>query len=199
VRLAVASVPDFNRFPASAPIAPESVTAMEQFQKRLARLNSGAAARNVLWVGTEEFYEIPIRPKLVRKTGALGVVKNALYPVSMLGAVAVGFICHGIVLVARYQFVGLPDPTANPDIEMVSQIVMSYSLATVLGYFVGLRGRELMPLKSLGAALGLLLFHNLVHLYPQVFDVLCSKSWVNYVVTHTKAHSLVWRGISFVF
>ena len=69
----------------------------------------------------------------------------------------------------------------------------------VFGYYMGLRGRELTPLKSLGAALGVLFFHNLVHMYPHVFVILCSKAWVNYVMQHTKAHSMVWRGINFVF
>ena len=193
----MASVPDFKNFPRQAPNADTSP--LDLFQKRLKRLTEGEAPRNVLWVGTDEYFEVPRKKNTRKPRGLKALVVNALYPLSVLAAVGLGVVSHGLVLIARYQIQGLPNPKANPDIEMVAQLVMAFSLAMVLGYLIGLRAKNLTKLKSLGAALGLLFFHNVVHLYPQLFDVLCSKSWVNYVITHTHAHSMVWRGISFVF
>jgi hypothetical protein len=46
---------------------------------------------------------------------------------------------------------------------------------------------------------GVLFGHNAVHLYPKLYAALTSEMWVNQVVTHTKLHSMLWRGISFVF
>lgn len=193
----MASVPDFKSFPRQAPGT--EATPLELFQKRLKRLTDGEAPRNVLWVGTDEYFEIPAKARPRKPRGLVALVANALYPVSVMAAVGLGFVSHGIVLMARYHLNGLPDAAANPDIEMVAQLVMAFALAMVLGHFVGLRTKNFTSLKSLGAALGLLFFHNVVHLYPQVFDSLCSKAWVNYMVTQTEAHSMVWRGISFVF
>ena len=193
----MASVPDFKSFPRQAPNADASP--LELFQKRLKRLADGEAPRNVLWVGTDEYFEMPARSKPRKLRGMAALIANALYPVSMLAAVGLGFASHGIVLMARYHVQGLPDPKANPDIEMAAQLFMAFALSTVLGHLLGFRARNFTLLKSVGAALGLLFFHNLVHLYPQVFDVLFSKSWVNYVTVHTHAHSMVWRGISFIF
>lgn len=193
----MASVPDFNNLPKAKPA--EAGSPLEAFQRRLRRYQSGEVPRQVIFVGTDESYAIPPRKRVVKRSGLGGLVRNALYPISMASAVALGFMAHGVVQVARYHLQGMPDPQANPDIEMVAQVVMGFALAMVLGYFTGLRSRELTPLKSMGAALGVLLFHNLVHAFPHAFDLICSKMWVNYVVTHTKAHSLVWRGISFVW
>ena len=92
-----------------------------------------------------------------------------------------------------------PASSVRPATNGVARLKSENELAMVLGHFVGLRARNFTSMKSVGAALGLLFFHNTVHLYPLVFDSLCSKAWVNYVVTHTEAHSMVWRGISFVF
>lgn len=195
----MASVPDFNHLPAAPRPRVEAGSPMDAFQKRLARFNSGQIARNVLWVGTDESIAIPVRNRVVKTSGMRAALRNAVYPLTLLASVALGFVSYGLAQVARYHLQGLPDPQANPDIEMVSQLVIAFSLAMVLGYFLGLRARELTSLKSLGAFLGVVLFHNVVHLFPHVFDVLCSKMWVNYVVTHTKAYSLIWRGISFVF
>ena len=193
----MASVPDFKNFPRQAPNADTSP--LDLFQKRLKRLTEGEVPRNVLWVGTDEYFEVPAKTKKLKPRGLKALAENAQYPFSVLAAVALGVASHGLVLMARYQIQGLPDPKANPDIEMVAQIVMAFALSMMLGHFVGLRAKNFTTLKSLGAALGLLFFHNLVHLYPHVFGVLCSTSWVNYVTTHTHAHSMVWRGISFVF
>ena len=193
----MASVPDFKNFPRQAPNADASP--LELFQRRLKRLTDGEAPRNVLWVGTDEYFEIPAKAKKRSPRGLAALVANAVYPVSVLAAVGLGVVAHGLVLMMRYQIQGLPDPKANPDIEMGAQLAMAFALSMVLGHFVGLRTKNFTSLKSLGAALGLLFFHNLVHLYPQAFDVLFSKSWVNYMVQHTHAHSMVWRGISFVF
>ena len=193
----MASVPDFKNFPRQAPNADASP--LDLFQRRLKRLTEGEVPRNVLWVCTDEYFEVPVKAKTLKPRGMKALVANALHPFSVLAAVALGVASHGLVLMARYQIQGLPDPKANPDIEMLAQLVMAFALAQVLGHFVGLRDRNLTTMKSLGAAIGLLFFHNLVHMYPQMFDILCSKSWVNYVTTHTHAHSMVWRGISFVF
>jgi hypothetical protein len=193
----MASVPDFKNFPRQAPNADASP--LELFQKRLKRLTDGEAPRNVLWVGTDEYFEIPAKSKPRKPRGLAALIANAIYPISVMAAVSLGIIAHGLVLMLRYQIQGLPNANANPDIEMVAQLAMAFALSMVLGHFTGLRAQNFTSLKALGAGLGLLFFHNLVHMYPQVFDILFSKSWVNYVTQHTHAHSMVWRGISFVF
>jgi hypothetical protein len=200
-RPVVASVSGFEQQSLTGSVF-DAESSQEIFQRRLQRVTSGRAPKHVIWVGSNEAYAMPERArpgrKAGRRAGGGSVLRNAIYPLARVWALVLGFLSYGLEQVARYQVSGLPDPTANPDMDMVVQVIGAFAIAMVLGHFLGLRGRNFSSLKSLGAALGLLAFHNLVHVYPQVFDRLTSPMWVTYVVTHTKAHSLVWRGISFV-
>ena len=169
------------------------------FAQRVARINAAASsAKQLLFVGVDEVYSVPIKPRQVAASPIRALLGNLMYPVSLVMAVAVGVVSHGIGMVIRYQVQGLPDLNGNPDIEMVEQIVLGFSIAMVLGYVLGLRSNSLTSLKSAGAALGVLFFHNAVHMFPQVFAMLTSELWVNQMITHTHPHSILWRGISFM-
>lgn len=170
------------------------------FAARAARVEKNiAGARQLLWVGLDEVYSLPRRERKPRVTGLRAVVQNALYPFSMVAAVVLGFVSHGIGQVARYHVQGLPDLNANLDIESLVQMILGIMIAMALGYVFRLQSKSFMTLKSTGVILGVLLFHNAVHLFPEAFSAVTSPMWVNQIVSHTQAHSLLWRGISFVF
>ena len=169
------------------------------FAARVARIESGAAAsKQLLFVGVDEVYKVPLRVRKGKKSGIAALIETAMYPVSMVLAVAIGAVSHGIGQIVRFQVQGMPDLKANPDIEMTVQLVLGICIAMVLGYLVGLRSNTLTTLKSAGSALGVLFFHNAVHMYPHVFAVMTSTLWVNQIVSHTQPHSMLWRGISFM-
>ena len=171
-----------------------------EFAARIARIESGAAThRQLLFVGMDEVYHLPLRVRKIRESPAKALVRNAIYPVSLALALVLGAVSHGLGQVARYHIPGLPNLDANPDIEMVVQVVLGVAIAMVLGSLLGLRSNQLTTLKSIGVVLGVLLFHNAVHAYPEFFATLTSKIWVNQIVTHTYAHSILWRGISIPF
>ena len=169
------------------------------FALRLKRIEASAVARTQrLFVGEDESYIVPRRNRVVKQTGLAALLGNAMYPVSLVLAVVLGVLAHAAGMIIRFYLQGLTNWKANPDLEMVKQVVLGYALAMVFGYLLGLRSSTLTPLKSLGAGLGVLFFHNAVHLYPQVFARLTSELWVSQMMAHTHAHSLLWRGISFV-
>ena len=169
-----------------------------EFAARIARIESGAATyRQLLFVGMDEVYQVPLRVRKIRESSAIAVFRTLIHPVSMAMALALGAVSHGLGQVARYHIQGMPDLNANPDVEMLVQIVIGFSIAMVLGSLVGLRSGSLTPLTSTGAALGVPFFHNAVHLFPELFAIPTSKIWVNQIVSHTEAPSILWRGISF--
>ena len=171
-----------------------------EFAARIARIESGvAASKQLLFVGIDEVYHVPLRVRKVKQSGLKALLRNVMYPVSLVLAVTLGAVAHGLGQIARYQIQGLPDLNANPDIEMVVQVVLGFAIALVLGYLTGLRSKQLATLKSVGVVIGLLFFHNAVHAYPDFFGILASKIWVNQIVAHTQAHSILWRGISIPF
>lgn len=169
------------------------------FAERVKRIEKmRASAQQILWVGVDEVYALPCRtrqPKLSRGRVLLG---NLMYPLSMVLAVALGAVSHGIGQVLRFHIQGMPDPAANPDIEMLVQIILGVVISIVLGFFLKLNSHTFTTLKSVGVVLGLLFFHNAVHLWPKAFASVTSVLWVNDIVTHTKSASLMWRGITFL-
>lgn len=170
------------------------------FAARVGRVERNIAeARQLLWVGVDEVYAMPRRERKPRVSGFRAVVQNALYPVSIVAAVVLGAVSHGIGQVLRYHVQGLPDPKANPDIETLVQVILGIVISICLGYVCRLQSKSFMTLKSTGVVLGVLFFHNAVHLAPQAFAAVTSPMWANQVVSHTQAHSMLWRGISFVF
>lgn len=171
-----------------------------EFAARIARIESGAATyRQLLFVGMDEVYQVPLRVRKIRESSAKALVRNAFYPVSLVLALVLGAVSQGLGQIARYHIQGLPDLNANPDIEMAVQVVLGFAIAMVLGYLMGLRSNQLATLKIIGVVLGILLFHNAVHAYPEFFAILTSKIWVNQIVSHTYANSVQWRGISIPF
>ena len=170
------------------------------FLARAARVeNNIAGTRQLLWVGVDEVYAVPRRARKARVSGFRALVQNAAYPVSILAAVVLGAVSHGIGQIARYHVQGLANQAANPDIETLAQVILGIVIAMVLGYVFGLHSKSFTTLKSTGVVIGMLFLHNAVHLYPKGFAVLTSPMWVNQVVSQTEAHSMLWRGISFVF
>lgn len=171
-----------------------------EFNKRIARISSGAvASKQLLFVGMDEVYLLPKREHMAKREGFGDLLGKAMYPVLLLMAVALGGVSHASGQVMRYHLLGMPEQGGNPDIEMAAQLVIGFCIAMVLGYGIGLRARAFMALQLLGAALGVLFFHNAVHLWPGVFAALCSQSWVDRIVTLTAPHSMLWRGIGVVF
>ena len=171
-----------------------------EFAARIARIESGvAASKQLLFVGIDEVYHVRLRVRKVKQSGVMVLFRNVMYPVSLVVAVALGAVSHGLGQIARYHFQGMPDLNANPDIETVVQAVLGFAIAMVLGYLTGLRSNQLTTLKSIGVVLGVLFFHNAVHAYPELFAIPTSKIWVNQIVANTLAHSILWRGISVPF
>ena len=169
------------------------------FSLRLKRIEASVTARTQrVFVGEDESYVVPRHVWKVKKSGLSGLICNAFYPLSMVLALILGMAAHALGMILRFYVQGLPDWKANPDLEMLKQLVLGYALAMVFGYLLGLRSSVLTPLKSVGAALGVLFFHNAVHLYPKIFARLTSELWVSQMMAHTQAHSMLWRGISFI-
>jgi hypothetical protein len=169
------------------------------FAARIARIEKGvSSATQLLYVGVDEVYAMPRRDRRPKPSQGKVLITNVLYPVSLVAAVILGAVSHGIGQVARFYVSGVPDLKANPDVEMLVQIILGVAISMVLGFALGLNSRAFTTLKSIGVICGMLFFHNAVHIWPRHFAALTSELWVNQMVTHTKEFSLMWRGITFL-
>ena len=171
-----------------------------EFAERIARINSGAAAsKQLLFVGVDEVYKMPLRVRVIKERGVVVLFRNAMYPISLFMAVGLGAVSQGLGQIARYHMTGAAAMIYNPDVEMLVQAIVGFAIAMVIGAFIGLRSNTFTPLKLAGSVLGVMFLHNAVHMFPAFFAMLASKLWVSQIVSHTTAHSVLWRGICFPF
>ena len=170
------------------------------FARRVARINSGAASsKRTLFVGMDESYVIPLKQGRGKKVADGSSLRNAMAPLSLILAFGIGVLAHGLALVARFHAIGLPKIKASPDVEMLTQFVLGFLLALMCAKALRLRGPSQQLARSLGVVAAVLLAHNLAHAYPEEVGRVLSPLWVADVVTATKPHSLLFRGLSFPF
>jgi hypothetical protein len=169
-----------------------------EFQARLARIQAGKGfTKTTVYVGMDTAFTY--LPQGRRKAGMAQVAGNMGLALGFPMAMAVGFLSFGLERYFAFVLGGQPDPRASIDIEMLKMAATAFGIAVVASHLMGLRDRGLLVAKAIGVAGGMLFFHNLVHIWPQVFERMFSSLWVAKVLAETQPHSLLWRGVCFPF
>ena len=170
-----------------------------EFAARVARIEQKTGTRRTtLYVGPDDHFVVD-RPDRTRRTRLGTLMRNAGYPLSMVLSFLLGFLAFGIGRWVRYHLTGVADVPPDPDMEMMIELGLGLGVAVLLSQLDRLVEFEHLVAKALGVAIGLLGFHNLVHLFPDPFAMLFSNMWVTRMISTTEAQSLLWRGISFTF
>jgi len=164
-----------------------------EFNDRLARLRSGAASRNVIWVGSDEAYALPGKGHVSPRTRRQRLLASIGLQIQRVVMLMLGFVSYAAWIIIRYRMSGLASPIADPDIAMGIHFAAAFFIATLVGRFFGVRFSALAFWKALGAAAGVTMFHDVVHLYPDLFTEVLPR-WTQDVLAHTKPLSLYWRG-----
>jgi len=172
---------------------PEQIS---EFHDRLSRVNK--AARNVIWVGSDEAYAMPSKPRASARTRRQKLAAGIALQIRRVIAVFLGFAAYGAWVIVRYRMTGLANPVADPDIAMGIQFAAAFLIATLVGRFFGIRLRALAFWKAFGAAAGVTLFHDLVFLYPDLFAQVVPH-WTHDILAHSKPGTLYWRGDYYQF
>jgi hypothetical protein len=171
-----------------------------EFAARIARIEAGGGGRTAtIFVGPDESFQFARGPKSRRRTSLATTLGNIFYPFSLVLCFGLGVLALGLGRYFRFHLTGIDYAADNPDIEILIDIATGLIIGMAFGLVDRMRLSDQVISRSLGVAIGSIGFHNLVHFYPQVFETLFSKMWVTRVLTTTEAHSLVWRGISFIF
>jgi hypothetical protein len=169
-----------------------------EFAARIARIEAGCGSKTTVYVGMDETFQLMPSGR-ARKGGEFEVFRNALYPLSMVVCFGLGVLANAAATWLRFFLNGLPDPGADPDVDMAIQLVSAFCIAMVVAHFLRLRSGELTLSKSLGVVVCMLSFHNAVHLWPEAFKIAFSPMWVGQMLAQTEPDSLLWRGICFTF
>lgn len=167
---------------------------MNDFQERLARIEAGASnTRHTLFVGMDESYVIPAKPKPVKSAN---LFENLGYGFGRFFAVFLGAALVVAVVVLRMRL-GLAAPMPG---DPINDQILTGILGLVTAVFIARRlysSRDgLIGLVSSGALVASVGWHNLVHLWPHWFETICSPMWVAAILSSTDPYSVVVRGVS---
>jgi hypothetical protein len=168
-----------------------------EFAARIARIESGSGStKSTVFVGTDERYTSLPRQYAAAVRRARANSEEEKAPPSFIFCFTLGVVAYGLGQFARFKMAGLPDPATDADTAMLTNGAFGLAVLMALSLLMGKRMRSLSIAKVMGLAAGLVLFHNVVHLAPTVFERAFSPEWVAQVTASTEPQSLYWRGES---
>lgn len=177
-----------------------SATAQKnEFLSRLSRIESGTgSSKSTLYVGVDGTVMATSKDNAKLKKQAAAVKAKPLGLFGLLISVCFGAMAVGIALYLRFLITGEVGPLNNPDMTMAINGGTALTIALFGGYMLRMPMLKYIPVSAVGVLLGVIGFHNLVHVYPSQFADLFSVVWVEQVVSNTAANSIIWRGETFV-
>lgn len=161
-----------------------------QFAARIARIKD---PRNVSYTDPETGMIIPKR-MVKQKKGAL---QGGLYPVSILLAALLGMVGVLVSRYVRFHFLGMTDTDGNPDITMILDMAMGAAAAFALKELFRVSGKLAGMAQTAGIVAMVLVMHNFVWMFPDLFATVFSDGWVDMVTSSTRPNSIFFRGASF--
>lgn len=175
-------------------------TQQAEFAARIARIEAGGGhRRSTIFVGPDEVFQFVGGPRVVRRAGLATTLGNILYPFTLVLCVAIGVLALAIGRCLQFHLVTFDVSGGNADIKLMIDIGAGLLIAMGFGMLDRMWLPDQVISRLTGVVLGALGLHNLVHMYPQIFDRLFSESWVSGILASTEAQSLLWRGVSYTF
>lgn len=111
------------------------------------------------------------------------------YPASFVGAFFLGVFAAFLIRYIQYHLVGVPGSG-----QLGVQEIIGIGLASCAGFFVSFflkdRQKEFASCVTAGVLLTTFTYHNLVWEYPDVFERIYGKDWVEFVEKLTEPSSL---------
>ena len=182
-----------------ATIAITTVNQKNEFLARLNRIEKGiGSSKSTLYVGLDETILINSKANAKLKKQSEAEPAKPLGIFAAILSVLFGAAIVGLVAYLRFYFTGEATPLAASDMMMAVHGSIALTIALFAGFMVKMPLLKYTPVAAMGVVLGLVGFHNLVHVYPAQFASMFSPIWVEKVVTTTEAHSIIWRGVTYV-
>ena len=172
------------------------MTNQEIFAERLARLQSGSGvSKATVFVGTDETFDLA-RPEPKKRVRHSEVLENALYPLSIVGAFAIGLLSVAFGKYARFH-VAKGYSLEDPDLDMLLTLGLGLLLSFVLSQMFRLTSVEYKAAQSAGVFAMVCVFHNFAHWAPGPMAVLFSSDHVAAIQSEAAPNSVFFRGYYF--
>lgn len=173
-------------------MAQQSYTPSADFQARLNRISNGEAlvAEGLVYTPRTEEPDIKL-------TG--GLMENAVYPLSLIGAFFLGLLAVFFSRFARVHLLGGADPESDMMLALVADGAMAMALGFMFKQGFKVEGKEWVAAQTFGVSVMVASMHNLVHLFPYTFALIFTPEWVELVLSYTELRSLQIGGRAFPF
>jgi hypothetical protein len=171
------------------------------FAARISRIEQGiGSAKTTLYVGPDDAYQVVFgNARHAKHKRVPGTFQNLVYPLTILTAFAVGMLANLCVRWISF-YSDLPPPNAdNIDYMLTMDFVIAMMASSIIGVFFRFGIRDHIGLRVGGILAGMVGMHNLVHMYPSLFEHLFSPAWVGTMIGNTEPASLLVRGVSIAF
>lgn len=170
-----------------------------EFLARLARIEAGiGSSKSTLYVGVDGTVMADSRQSAKLQKQAVAAPAKPLGIFGALLSVVFGIFALGLTLYLRFSMTGETGPLNNSDFAILQNGGIALAIALVCGFMVKMPMVKFAAATLCGVMVGLVGFHNLVHVYPTEFAQVFSPVWVEQVVSSTPANSIIWRGESYV-
>ena len=161
----------------------QSYTPSADFQARLNRISSGETHV------AEGLVHTPRRENPdVKLTG--GLMENALYPLSLIGAFGLGVLAVFFSRFARVHLLGGTDPESDMMLAFMADGAMAMAIGFMFKQAFRLEGADWVGAQTFGVTVMIAAMHNLVHLFPYAFSLMFTPEWVELVIGYSEPRSL---------
>jgi hypothetical protein len=154
----------------------------QSFQSRIARLKSEHSAIEAQ------------RPQVAVNS----IWRNLGYPLSFLTAFVLGAFAVMLARWMQFHMLGLPTLDISGNAQLAVDLGRGSVLATMLHLLFRHDSRQHMVFNMAGLWAAMMGMHNLVHGFPEVFNVIYAPEWVRHVIFTSDHGTLIFRGAVFV-
>ncbi len=170
----------------------QDYVASSDFQARLERINKGE-------VHVADGVVVPERREAadVKLTG--GLIENALYPLSLVGAFLLGVMAVFFSRFARIHLLGTADPETDIMLALVADGAMALAIGFMFKQAFRLEGAQWASAQTMGVTVMVASMHNLFHMNPFLFSLIFTPEYVDAVLSYTEFRTLMAGGYMIPF
>lgn len=170
------------------------MTNAQAFAARLAYIESGRCNTNrTIFAGQDEQVHLG-KTVIVKQSKSKAVAGNAVYPLSLIGAFALGLLAVALGYCARFQLMTRQAELEDADLEMALSGGIGIALSFVLAQMFRLTSKEHKAMQSAGVFAMVYAFHNFAFWAPGPMTVLFSPEYVARIQTEAPPNSARFRG-----
>ncbi|MGY3436626.1 MULTISPECIES: hypothetical protein [unclassified Marinovum] len=125
------------------------------------------------------------------------VTRGKATPLAFVVSLVLGVLSYVLSQYAWFHLMGLPDTSMTSDIRMAVEAVAAVAVLLALSQVFSASSKLLVAVRLVGIALAMVTLHNLVHIYPDIFEMAVSRDWVNTIKSMSEPNSILFRGVSY--